>query len=72
MRKCGEKLRGQIRDDGGNVVDTSVWRMLWHGDTNSLHRETPKGRGEVGYSLCHIPVAWLRRGEEAKNDHYNH
>lgn len=33
VRKCGEILRRQIRDDGGNVVDTSVCRMLRHGDT---------------------------------------
>lgn len=54
-------------------MDASVWRMLRHGDTNSLHREPLRGRGEVGCcSLRHISVAWLQRGVKAKNDHCNH
>lgn len=28
VKKCGEILREQIRDDGGNMVDASVWKML--------------------------------------------
>lgn len=65
-------MREQIRDDGGIWWTHLCVRMLQHEDTNSLHQETPRGRGEVGCSLCHIPVAWLQRGVDSKNDFYNH
>lgn len=37
VRKSGEILREQIKDDLGIWLGTSVWKLLQHRDTNRLH-----------------------------------
>lgn len=54
VSESGETPRVQMRNDGG------IWWTHLFGGCCSM--ETLGGEGEVGCSLCHIPVVWLQRG----------